>query len=196
MHFEMQMRASGAAAHADIADRLALLDLRAAEQVGVEATHMRIGGFQRAVMADADIATITALEADFFHRAGTSGENGRAGRSAEIDAFMHFAVAEDRMHTHAEPRGNARGRNRRAQQSAADAAALLIEIIDAVVTEGHAIDRLDLAADMQCRINDGALADRLALSRGGLVVKNFEAVAGMNVALEVDVMGIGVDQRG
>src|SRR6202035_2726635 len=110
-----------AARHADIADYLPLLDMRAAIEVGVKATHMRIGGFKIVVVADQDKTAITVLERDIFDGAVTGGEDRRAGRRPEIDAFMHFAVAEQRMHAHAKTRGDARGGNRRAQQGAADA---------------------------------------------------------------------------
>src|ERR1700691_1260699 len=88
-----------------------------------------------------------------------------------------------------------RGGDRRTQQGAANALTALVEIIDGTIIEGYAVNRLGFATDDHGGINDVTFAGRLAVGGGWLIVKDLEAVAGMNVTLEVDLMRIDPHER-
>src|SRR5262249_51540972 len=104
----MQMRAGGAAGRADITDDLALTHARAGAHRGDDAAHMRIGRSELGVVADADVIAVGAVPAGLLDHAIARSLDRRAGGRTEIDAFVHGAIAQDRMIARAEAGGEAR----------------------------------------------------------------------------------------
>jgi len=102
--FVMQMRAGRAAAGADIADHLPLLDPFAALDATRIALEMGIGGLVGAVMADPDIMPEGAVAARPLDHAPAGAIDRRAARSGEVGAAMHLGIAQNWVPPAAEAR--------------------------------------------------------------------------------------------
>src|SRR5271163_931048 len=91
-HFEMEVRAGGAAGASNLADLLSACDSRAlADEVGLVVRVYR--GIVIVVTNDHGVA-ISVQDAGKDHDAGVGRIDGSAGGSRDVDAFMHRAVAD------------------------------------------------------------------------------------------------------
>jgi len=189
----MQVRACRAARAADKTDYVALIDARALMQAAGKAAHMRVSRLEPSVVFEADIAAVTALIPDFLHDAAARCEYRRSRCRAEIDALVHFRVPEQGMHPHAVTGRDTAAVKRRAHQGTLGALAFFVEIIGRAVRKSDAVERFDFALDFQGGVNNDALSHGRAVFGRRLVVEDFELVARVNVALEVDVVRIGPD---
>ena len=97
----MKVRSGRAAAGADIADDLALLDAAARGDAPRDPRHVGIGGVIGAVVANADIAAVGAEPPGFRDHTAAGGNDRCAGRRREIHTLVHPVVAADRMFAHA-----------------------------------------------------------------------------------------------
>ena len=93
----MQMGAGRPACGAYIADHLTLANPVAERDLAVEPAHMRIGGIETAGMANADIVAIATLAAAIGDHAVARRIDRRTRCRGEVDAPMHFRVAENRV---------------------------------------------------------------------------------------------------
>ena len=116
-----------------------------------KAAHMGIHGLQTVAMRNGDDIAVSALAACLVNFARTSGVNRRSLRCAEVDACMHFGIAQQRMLAHAKARGQSCSRNRRAQQSPRSRAAVFIEIFSLAIFRAEAVKTATLAINRQPR---------------------------------------------
>ena len=188
-HLEMQMRAGGAAGGADIADDLALADAHALADAARDAALVGVERHVAIVVADHDGAAIAAAPGGVGDDAIAGGVNGGAPGRAEIDAGVHFRIAQNGMAAHAEAGGNARARDGGAHQAADGGAALFVIIAGAAAGRGEAV----IGDAFAMQIESGVIEHLAPLRRAGQrrAIENVEGVALGHLPLQVDAVGEG-----
>src|SRR5690606_5874609 len=103
-------------------------------------------------VVDFDIVAIGAETRSAADNTVTGGIDGGSGRGGEIDAFVHFGIAQNRVAAHPKARGHTRSVDGSADQAAAVAGAVGLVVIDVSGAVFVAIDRVFLAAEGQAGI--------------------------------------------
>ena len=155
---------------------------------------MAVGGAVVAVVAQADVVAVAVVPAGELHHAVAGGEDRRARRRGEVDALVHAGVAEDRVEPHAERRGDAGPVDGRAEQRLAQRPALAVEIAGAPVAPLEAVGLDPPVLQLERGVGHPLAADELATVVHGPLQHDLEPVAGLEVALEVDVPAQHLDQ--
>src|SRR5260370_3722047 len=151
---------------------------------------MAVGGLVTVVVLQADIFAVAAFPAGFRDDAVAGGENRRAVGRGAVNAGVHLDVTEDGMAAAAEARAHDRVADGLAHQELLRAlAGLVVEVDHRVIGGLEAIIFLGLAADGERSKQHLGL-----LGNGGAFVfagkEYVERVAGLHLALEVDVVGV------
>src|SRR5262249_49580008 len=154
---------------------------------------MAVGRRVLRIVLDLDVVPIAVHRTDPGDHAIAGGEYRRTDRGGEIDAAVHLAVAEDRILAHSERRGDADHVEGRAQEILADALALGVEEVGDAILRLIAIDFLGRAADDQGGIEHVAAARQPTLLVLVALVEDLEAIARLDLALEVDVIAERLD---
>src|SRR5690606_14888154 len=154
--------AGGQAGGADVADHRALRDRLALADLA-ETRHVRVQrGVALAVVEDHDVA-IAALLADELHLGVAGGHDRSAGGGGVVDALVHAHLAQHGVVARTELRGQARIRDRHADEALLQRAPVRGVVADlALVLEAHA--GVGLAVGGEARRQDAAAADALALA--------------------------------
>ena len=182
---------------ADVADHRALRDALARLDLA-EARHVAVQRGVAAAVVEDHRAAVTALPADELHARVAGGHDRRAGARGVVHALVHAHAAQHRVAARAEGRGQARIRDRHADEALLQRPAVGGEVLGlAVALEAEA--GMQLAADGEGGGLHRAGADQLAIAPG-LFDDDAEAVAGADVFVEVDVVledvvGQRVDRR-
>src|SRR5690606_19477363 len=192
--FVVQVRAGRQAGGADIADDVALRDLHAAPDAGLEALHVGVGGFVAVGVANLDVVAVAAVAAREHHRARACGHDGRAGGGGEVHALVHAGVAQHRVAAHAEFGRNARPVNGRAHQQLLDGGAVGVEELAALVLgfEPGQLHVLAFAAALKVGVEQAAALFLAGFGHLALV-NEAEAIAGGDFAGEVHAEGERLD---
>src|SRR5438045_9197644 len=120
MHLVMQMRPRREAAHPAIADEFTLAYRLAFVHPAGKRAEVAVSGRVLLMMLDLDVVAIAGNPAGAGHDAVARGIHRGPDRSAEIDAAMHPAIAEDRVMSHAEAGGDASAVDRSAKKRLSD----------------------------------------------------------------------------
>ncbi len=155
---------------------------------------MAVGGLVAVGVADADVLAVAAFDPGLLDDAVAGGENRRSGRRAPVDAGMLLDVAEQRMVAAAEAGGDHAVGDRLAHQELLRALAGLVVVVDDIVVGCLvAVELARLAASGQQRVQHfrlGVVVGVLVLAR----IEDLEGIAGLDLALEVYVVGVDADQ--
>ena len=187
------MRAGREPGGADVADHLSLADLLARVHAAGEGRHVAIGGLVTVGVTDADVLAVAAFPTDLVDDAIARGEDRRAHGGAPIHAGMHLAVAEQRMVAAAEAGRDVPFGHRLAHQEFLRALAAVVIVVDDIVVGGLvAIEFSGLAAGRQ------QSEQHFGLGVSGVLVvarvQDLEGIAGLNLALEIDVIRVNADE--
>ena len=119
----------------------------------------------------------------------------RATGGGEIDATVHFGIAQCRMLTLSKAGGETGAVNRRTHQCLFDASALFIIIVgETVISRLETIDGEFLPAQCHGRPEDGAFFQYVAIFICEPLEIYLKAVARLDFPLEVDVIAEDSDQ--
>src|SRR5947199_6469073 len=140
MHLVMEMRPRREAAHPDIADDFTLAYRLAFVHPAGKRAEVAVSGRVLLMMLDLDVVAIAGNPAGAGHDAVARGIHRGPDRSAEIDAAMHPAIAEDRVMSHAKSGGDASAVDRSAQQRLSDVFADGAIITELAITRLKAIE--------------------------------------------------------
>src|SRR5690606_26712967 len=183
---------------ADVADHLALRHaLAALEPDG--ARHVRIQRGVPLAVVEHDGVAIATMPARRHHARVTGGHDRRAAARGVVHALVHARGAQYRVAAVAEARAQPRVLDRAADETLLQRPAFGGEVLAlAVALEAHRGERLALGGEHGR--GHWTAADQLAFAPG-LLDDDAEAVAGGDVAVEVDVVledvvGEGIDHRG
>src|SRR5688572_11834956 len=158
-HFEMQVRAGGAAGGADLADLPAPLHQVALAHHDLRG--VRVARHEVVAVIDVDHVAVLGMEAGENHYAAGGGDDRRAVFGDEVDAFVHRPLPVERVDAPAE----ARGVVRRAYRHHRWDHLLLHRLLEELRFEHaeHVIAALDLAREHQQLLAE--LAERQVLRR-------------------------------
>ncbi len=170
-----------------------MLDAAAATQASGEAAQVRVGRGVAAVVADADVAAVTAVPADPLDDAVAGGEHRRAPRRGEVDAAVHLGITENGVLAQPIARRQTGTVDRRAQQRLAHAVTFLVEVVGPPAARRVAVDAQRAPAQGELGVQQVALAYRRARIVEEALEQHLETVAALNLALEVDVVAEGAD---
>ena len=185
----MDMGAGRLPGRPDEADHLALPHPFAGLQPLGERRHVAVGGLITVVVLQLDVFAIAAFQAGDFDDAVAGCENRGAVGRGPIDAGVHLHVAEDGVAAAAKARAHDRIVDRLADQELFRAlAGLVVEIDDRVVGGLETVVFLGFAAD-----GEGSEQHLGFIGAGAFVFtgkEHVKRVAGLHLALEVDVVGV------
>jgi len=181
----VKVRSGGQSRIAEIADGLALHDVRAFDDAASETRHVIVCGYVAVGVLDFHPPPVAAIPAGLDDDAVARGENRRADRRRPVDASVHARIMQDRMIAHAERRRHFPLRDRFAHQEFAHRPAVLVVKIDHVVVgrlESVVLERL--VADGHRRAQK--LGPRIDVVRVG--IKRLDRIARRSRALEIHVI--------
>src|SRR5690606_24272036 len=109
-------------------------------------------------------------------------------------APVHPRVAEDRVLAHAEAGRQPCAVDGSTEQCLADAFAVLVEIFDFAVLRLEAVELQSTSSDGDRGVRDLSLMGDTALFRVVALEQRVELIAGMYVALEIDIVAEAADE--